>query len=187
MITFSISTHNNLHYLKLAVSSVRACAHHKYAPFIIHAENCTDGTNEWLESNAEKYNIKFYIDENQSPRGIGGGMNFCAARVKTKYICFVHSDMVVSSNWDLRLVEYAEENPDTWVDSFRLEPDIWGSPPVRKATFLVERETFGSSICSGILGGSGFIFTHASGRDQICLAWFLISLSFWSARVSFSY
>lgn len=142
-ITFCISTHNNLNYLNLAIHSVRKNSYYKDAPFIIHTENCTDGTDEWLAENAEKYNLEYYIDKNDVPIGIGGGMNFCADLVKTKYICFLHSDMVVSSNWDRSLVEYAEQHPRTWVDSFRIEPDIFGTPPARKATVNVPRNTFG--------------------------------------------
>ena len=48
MITFCISTFNNLPYLKIAIDSVRRNSHYKDAPFIIHAENCDDGTVEAL-------------------------------------------------------------------------------------------------------------------------------------------
>ena len=54
-ITFCISTYNNLNYLKIAVESVRRNSYYTDAPFIIHAENCTDGTNEWLMENSMKY------------------------------------------------------------------------------------------------------------------------------------
>lgn len=50
-ITFCISTYNNLEYLKIAIDSVRKNSYFKDAPFIIHAENCTDGTDEWLKEN----------------------------------------------------------------------------------------------------------------------------------------
>ena len=77
MITHCISTYNNLPYLKLAIQSVRVHSYWKDAPFIIHAENCTDGTNEWLKENAEVYDLEYYIDKNDNPKGIGGGMNLC--------------------------------------------------------------------------------------------------------------
>ena len=56
--TFCISTYNNNNYLQLAIKSVRENSYFKDAPFVIHAENCTDGTNEWLEENKEKYNLE---------------------------------------------------------------------------------------------------------------------------------
>ena len=143
-LTFCISTYNNLPYLKLAIDSVRKYSYYKDAPFIIHAENCDDGTNEWLFENRDKHNLTLLIEpETSQVRGIGGGMNVCADHVTTKYILFLHSDMVVSENWDKYLVEYAEANPRTWVDSFRIEPDIFNSPPARKATIVVPNESFG--------------------------------------------
>ena len=92
MLTFCISTFNNLPYLKIAIDSVRKNSYFKNAPFIIHAENCSDGTDEWLKENGKKHNLEYHIDKNDTPLGIGGGMNFCADRVKTKYIMFLHSD-----------------------------------------------------------------------------------------------
>ena len=71
-LTFCISTYNNLPYLKIAVQSVRKNSFYKDAPFIIHAENCTDGTDEWLEESAELYNLEYYINKNEKPIGIGG-------------------------------------------------------------------------------------------------------------------
>jgi len=142
-ITFCISTYNNLNYLKLAIKSVRQNSFYTNAPFIVHAENCTDGTNEWLRENHKQFNIQYILDINELSSGIGGGMNTCAAKVTTKYICFLHSDMVVTPNWDKHLVEYAEQFPRTWVDTFRVEPDIFNSPPARKATVVVPVDIFG--------------------------------------------
>ena len=64
MITFCISTFNNLPYLKIAIDSVRKNSHYKDAPFIIHAENCNDGTDKWLIENKDKYELDVYIDKN---------------------------------------------------------------------------------------------------------------------------
>lgn len=126
-LTFCISTHNNLNYLKIAVASVRKNSHYSDAPFIIHAENCTDGTNEWLNENAERYDLEYYVEENTSPRGIGGGMNFCASKVKTKYIMFLHSDFYVTKDWDIECVrQYESENRDKlWISPLRFEPAMF--------------------------------------------------------------
>ena len=61
-LTFCISTFNNLPYLKIAIESVRKNSYYKDAPFIVHAENCTDGTNEWLLENSNKYNLTLLIE-----------------------------------------------------------------------------------------------------------------------------
>lgn len=143
MITHCISTHNNLPYLKLAIQSVRENSYYKDAPFIIHAENCSDGTDEWLKENGEKYNLEFYIDKNEIPLGIGGGMNFCADKVKTKYINFLHSDFYVSKNWDLKLLKVHEKHSNkSWIFSQRIQPNIFKESS-RPGTLIVPIDEFG--------------------------------------------
>ena len=143
-ITFCIGTHNNLNYLKLAVKSVRENSFYKTAPFIIHAENCEDGTDEWLEENGEKYNLEYYIDKNQIPSGIGGGMNFCAEKTKTEFIMFLHADFYVGKNWDLELMKKFEKYPDErmWAFSYRIQPDIFNEPD-RAGTTVLPLDEFG--------------------------------------------
>jgi len=127
MITNCISTFNNLPYLKLAIKSVRENSYFKDSPFIIHAENCTDGTDEWLEKNAKKYNLEYYIDKNEIPLGIGGGMNFCANKVQTEFINFLHSDFYVAKDWDIELLNVFKKYPSTpmMVFSHRVQPNIF--------------------------------------------------------------
>ena len=146
MITFCISTYNNLEYLKIAVDSVRKNSFYKDAPFIIHAENCTDGTNEWLKENSEKYNLEYYLDKNDNPKGIGGGMNFCADRVETDYIMFLHSDFYVTPNWDKALMDTHNKYPNEklWVNSHRVEPQMFPNSQSRPGTVVVPKETFGA-------------------------------------------
>ena len=146
MITFCISTYNNLEYLKIAVDSVRKNSYYKDSPFTIHAENCTDGTDEWLEQNAERYSLEYYIDKNESPIGIGGGMNFCADRVKTEYIMFLHSDFYVTPNWDKALMDTHNKYPNEklWVNSHRIEPQMFPNSQSRPGTVVVPKETFGA-------------------------------------------
>ena len=146
MITFCISTYNNLEYLKIAVDSVRKNSYYKNSPFIIHAENCTDGTNEWLEENPEKYNLEYYIDKNDNPKGIGGGMNFCADKVKTEYIMFLHSDFYVTPNWDKALMDTHNKYPNEklWINSHRVEPQMFPNSQSRPGTVVVPKDVFGA-------------------------------------------
>jgi GT2 family glycosyltransferase len=144
-ITFCLSTFNTINYLKLAIQSVRQNSFYKDAPFVIHAENCTDGTNEWLLENQQIYNLEIYIENNEIPRGIGGGMNFCASKVKTKYIGFLSSDFYVAENWDKELVDICEKRPTDklWTFSYRVEPDIFNDPDSRPGTIKVPIDWFG--------------------------------------------
>ena len=146
LLTFCISTYNNLEYLKIAVDSVRKNSYYKDAPFIIHAENCNDGTDEWLEQNAINYNLEYYIDKNELPIGIGGGMNFCADKVKTEYIMFLHSDFYVTKDWDLDLLKVHEKYPNEklWINSHRVEPQMFPNSQSRWGTVVVDKDLFGA-------------------------------------------
>ena len=70
--TFCLSVYNNLEYMKICIESVRRNSYYIDAPFVVYAENCTDGTDEWLASN--EYDIEYYIEKNDIEKGIGGGM-----------------------------------------------------------------------------------------------------------------
>jgi len=146
-ITNCISTYNNYHYLKLLIKSVRKNSHFKDSPFVVYAENCTDGTNEWLEENKEKYNLEVYIEpNNEKRRGIGGGMNFCASKVKTEFINFLQSDLYCSTDWDLELLKCFEEQIGEdrgSVFSYRVQPDIFNDPE-RVGTIFVPLDEFGA-------------------------------------------
>ena len=83
MITFTLSTFNTINYLKLAVQSVRENSYYKDAPFVIHAENCTDGTDEWLEEVKDKYNLEVYIEKNEKPSYVN-----CFCNCLTSGSCF---------------------------------------------------------------------------------------------------
>ncbi len=144
-LTFCISTYNNLPYLKLAVDSVKKNSYFKDAPFIVHAENCTDGTNEWLNESKDTYNLEVYIETNEVPKGIGGGMNFCASKVQTEYINFLHSNFYVTKDWDIELLNIHNKYPNEklWVNSFRVEPNTFNSPD-RPGTALLPLDVFGA-------------------------------------------
>jgi len=146
-LTFCISTWNNLAYLKIAIDSVRKNSYYKDAPFIIHAENCTDGTNEWLTKNQNKYNLTLLIEpNNEIVKGIGGGMNICATNVETEYIMFLHSDFYVTKNWDKALMDIHTKYPTEmlWVNSHRIEPDMFNNSTHRPGTIIVPKDSFGA-------------------------------------------
>jgi GT2 family glycosyltransferase len=147
-ITTCISSNNNLDYLKLAIKSVRQNAYYKDMPIIIHAENCTDGTDEWLRENKEKFQLDIYIDHNDEPKGIGGGMNFCVERAKTEFVNIIHSDMWIGPNQDLELLKLydnIEPNVRLIASSFRIQPKIFKmDPDYRPGTVFVSMDTFGA-------------------------------------------
>lgn len=146
-ITTCISTNNNLQYLKLAIESVRKNAFFKQQPIVIYAENCTDGTNEWLEQNASNLNLTYRIEFNEYEKGIGGGMNICVDMVKTEFLNIIHSDMWIAPNQDLELLKlYENIDSDTKLiaSSFRIQPKIFPNDPnYRPGTVFVNKDEFG--------------------------------------------
>ena len=146
-ITTCISTNNNLEYLKLAIKSVRENAYYKDQPIIVHAENCTDGTDRWLIDNKLNLDLEVYIDHNDSPKGIGGGMNFCVSKSKTEFVNIIHSDMWVAPNQDLellRLFDNIDESVRLIASSFRIQPKIFpNDPDYRPGTVFVPIDEFG--------------------------------------------
>ena len=145
-ITTCISSNNNLTYLKLAVKSIRQNAYYKDMPIIVYAENCTDGTNEWLQSN--EYDLEYYIEQNQIEKGIGGGMDFCVDKAKTEFVNIIHSDMWISPNQDLELLKlYDNLDKDIRLiaSSFRIQPKIFpNDPDYRPGTVFVPVNEFGA-------------------------------------------
>jgi len=143
-ITTCISSNNNLEYLKLATISVRKNAYYKDMPIVVYAENCTDGTNEWLETN--EFNLEYYIENNNIEKGIGGGMNFCVEKAKTEFVNIIHSDMWIAPNQDIELLKLFENNNSKLIaSSFRIQPKIFpADPDYRPGTVFVSKNEFGS-------------------------------------------
>ena len=145
-ITTCISSNNNLEYLKLAVKSVRQNAYYKNMPIIVYAENCTDGTNEWLSNN--EYNLEYYIENNQIEKGIGGGMDFCVNKAQTEFVNIIHSDMWIAPNQDLELLKLydnIDKNTRLIASSFRIQPKIFpNDPDYRPGTVFVPINEFGA-------------------------------------------
>ena len=113
----------------------------------MHAENCTDGTNEWLFDNRDRYNLTLLVEPKTiEVRGIGGGMNICADHVETEYIMFLHSDFYVTKDWDLAALRIFEKYPTKklWVSSHRIEPNIFNNPNSRPGTLIVPPDYFGA-------------------------------------------
>jgi GT2 family glycosyltransferase len=115
-------------------------------PIIVYAENCTDGTNEWLYDN--DYNIEFYIEENEVEKGIGGGMDFCVNKSKTEFVNIIHSDMWIAPNQDLELLKLYDDINDNQrliASSFRIQPKIFSNDPdYRPGTVFVPIDEFGA-------------------------------------------
>jgi len=123
------------------LESIVKNAHYKNV--IVYAENCTDGTDDFLVQHCLTYpDVSFFIEKNAVPQGIGGGMNKCAERVETEYINFLHSDMWVSKDFDKPLLDIVSCGNKTLASSWRIEPDIFGGSD-RLGTTIAPIDAFG--------------------------------------------
>ena len=146
-ITSVIPTYNNLPFLKLTVQSVRQNCYYNDMPIFIFAENCTDGTNEWLAENADELGIEYYIETgNEEQRGIGGGIDLCVSKVRTEFVNILHSDFWVAPNQDIELLKlYDEVEGRLITSSFRVQPNIFpNDPSYRPGTIFYPVDDFGA-------------------------------------------
>ena len=145
-ITSVIPTYNNLPFLQLTVKSVRQNCYYNDMPLVVFAENCTDGTDEWLDENADEFGIEFYIEKNEEQRGIGGGIDFCVSKVKTEFVNILHSDFWVAPNQDIELLKlYDEVDGRLIASSFRVQPNIFpNDPDYRPGTLFFHVNEFGA-------------------------------------------
>ena len=92
-----IPSWNNLDYLKLVIKSIRKNSHFAHQ-IIIHINEGTDGTTEWVKAQTD-------IDYSHSKDNIGicYALNFCRTLIKTDYVLYMNDDMYVCPNWDLEL------------------------------------------------------------------------------------
>jgi GT2 family glycosyltransferase len=72
-------------------------------------------------------------------------MNFCANKVQTEFINFLHSDFYVAKDWDIELLNVFKKYPSTpmMVFSHRVQPNIFNEKPGRPGTHIVPKDEFG--------------------------------------------
>lgn len=123
-ITFCLPSKSNLRYLKSAVKSIRDNAYRSDHYISVFVDEDTDGTTEWLNKNAEKYNIDFYVNPFLGSKlfGIGKAYDYLIERSKTDVFMIFHADMILGKHADLKAFDKLSEN--TVVASTRIEPPL---------------------------------------------------------------
>ena len=123
-ITFCIPSKTNLRYLKTAIPSIRKNAHRKDHDIIVFVDSDEDGTIEWLESNAESYGVKYYVnpDLGNSLYGIGRAYDYCIEKATTDVVMIFHADMMLGKDADLNAFKYLSQGKV--VCSTRVEPPL---------------------------------------------------------------
>ena len=123
-ITFCLPSKSNLRYLKSAIESIRNNAHRGDHNISVFVDEDTDGTLEWLDKNAEKYNVKYYENPflGQKLFGIGKAYDYLIERSETEVFMIFHADMILGKDADLKAFEKLDKK--TVVAATRIEPPL---------------------------------------------------------------
>lgn len=99
-----IPTWNNLPFLKLCVESIKknSAVQHQ---IIIHVNDGSDGTLEWVKSQGFDYTWSEYNI------GVCMACNSMRTKVKTDYILYLNDDMYVLPGWDIALYDEIKSIP----------------------------------------------------------------------------
>ena len=123
-ITFCLPSKSNLRYLKSAIESIRNNAHRGDHNISVFVDEDTDGTLEWLDKNAEKYNVKYYENPflGQKLFGIGKAYDYLIERSETEVFMIFHADMILGKDADLKAFQKLDKK--TVVAATRIEPPL---------------------------------------------------------------
>ena len=97
MFSIVIPTLNNINYLKLCINSIKNNSNFNHE-LIIHVNQGTDGTIEFLKKEKIKYTYTKYN------AGICEGVNLASKLSTTNYILYAHDDFYFCPGWDDALV-----------------------------------------------------------------------------------
>ena len=97
MFSIVIPTLNNINYLKLCIKSIKNNSNFNHE-LIIHINQGTDGTIEFLKKEKIKYSYTKYN------AGICEGVNLASKLSTTNYILYAHDDFYFCPRWDDALV-----------------------------------------------------------------------------------
>lgn len=137
MFSILIPSWNNLPYLKACIESLQKNSQYPHQ-IIVHANDGSDGTIDYLRSNNIPYT---HSDTNI---GICFAVNLATTLATAEYIVYMNDDMYVCPGWDSHLLRVIRSLPD---DSFMLsgtliEPRDTGNPCVIHADYGTDISTF---------------------------------------------
>lgn len=123
-ITFCIPSKSNLRYLKTCIPSIRENAFRKDHNIIVFVDSDEDGTEEWLYTNKDTYNLTYYVNPEIGKKlyGIGKAYDYCIEKSTTDIFMIFHADMMLGKNADLNAFKHLKEK--TVVCSTRIEPPL---------------------------------------------------------------
>lgn len=128
-VTIIIPTRAKLDYLKKAVSSIREKSQYDSVKILIGADNPTDEVRKWLSDNSmgQFDTLTFKAPEGRDRQGIVNVVESLVERVDTKFVYYMHDDMVIGEHTLARALRAWE--PKRIISSIRVEPPIYDKAP----------------------------------------------------------
>jgi len=117
MITFCIPSKNNLRYLKSSIASIKKNSSQDNK-IIVYVDASNDGTIEWLQAN----NVRYLLNETDTPKGIAYAYNRCIEAAETDIVCMFHADMFMGKDFDRNILKHLK--PKTVIAGTRIEPPL---------------------------------------------------------------
>lgn len=127
-ISFCIPSKNNLRYLKTAISYIRKNCVSKSHEILVWVDKDEDGTSSYL-SNLNDPNLKFFVNKEKEPYGIGNAYNFLVENASNDLVMMFHADMIVAEGFDEEILKHHMKG--VVVAGTRIEPPLHPNEPCK--------------------------------------------------------
>lgn len=126
-ISFCIPSKNNLRYLKTAIQYLRLHCNPAHE-ILVWIDKDEDGTSTYLKELNDS-NLRFWINEDEEPFGIGNAYNFLVSQAKNDLVMMYHADMIAAPDMDVEVLKYIA--PKVVVSATRIEPPLHPGDPAK--------------------------------------------------------
>lgn len=127
-VTIIIPTRANLSFLEAAVNSIRSKSQYDTCKILIGADNPTKEVSLWLAENSKgKFDYQEFIDDDTGRLGIVSMVEELINSVKTKYVFYMHDDMIIGEHTLENLLNQITEK--VVLSAKRVEPPLYPETP----------------------------------------------------------
>jgi len=117
---------NTLDHMKLLIKSLKENLHHKEHEILVFVDSDNEGLTEWLkEQKKDFFDLKIITHKLTPCVGYSRNNNLLVELAKHSVVSYLQSDMVISPNYDLDVLEDLEEN--CILSATRIEPPLHGA------------------------------------------------------------
>ena len=110
--------------MKTCIPSIRENASRDDHDILVFVDSDEDGTVEWLKANADRWNVKYFINPYLGERlfGIGKAYDYCIEQADTDVVMIFHADMMLGKDADAHAYKHLSEGKV--VCATRIEPPL---------------------------------------------------------------